>query len=240
MLTLLDKDGPYQLPTGYHELTTRQYLELDAQQLRTVEARASYFAARPIQVNAYVADVLAFLLRPVPTEAGLPYPQDLGQESYLQVETIRTLLATQGLGPCYGAVYGTFVAREQHLRAGQRAQHFDQLVAARLSAQALDLPITDTYPAVAHCLAELHRLGEKYAVLAEPDTTEAGRRARQAGSERLAIFGHLNVARHYAREFGMGLGEAYQVPWETVALWLYQDRIQAEILDNLHQQKDHD
>lgn len=235
--TFLDKTGPYELPTGYHEVTTRQYLELDAQQLRTVEARASYFANRPIQVNGYVADVLAFLLHPVPVEAGLPYPSDLGQETYLQVETIRTLIVNHGLGPCYGAVYGTFVMRQQALRP---AQYFDQLAAARISAASLDLPITDTYPAVAHCLVELQRLGEKYAALAEPDTTEAGRRARQAGSERLAMFGHLNVARRYAEVFKMSLGDAYQTPWETVALWLLQDRIQAEILDNLHQQKDHD
>lgn len=237
MLTLLDNAGTYTLPTGWHEVTTRQYCDLDRLQLATVESRASYFAGRPIQVNGLVADALAWMLQgPVPTDGGLPYPADLGQETYLQVETIRALLLTQPLHECYAEVFGTFVAR----RRGFQSPEFNQNSVASIGGQALTFPTTETYPAVAHCLAELQRLDAKYAVLAEPDYTEAARRAREAGSERLGIFGHFNVARHYAQALGITIDAAYQMPWETIALLMYQDRISAEIHDNLSRQASHD
>lgn len=58
--SFLDVTGPYTLPTGWHEVTTKQYCDLDRLQLATVESRANYFAGRPIQVNGLVADALAW------------------------------------------------------------------------------------------------------------------------------------------------------------------------------------
>ncbi len=236
MLTLLDNAGPYALPTGWHEVTTRQYCDLDRLQLATVEARAGYFAGRSIQVNELVADALAWMLHPVPLDTGLPYPADLGQETFLQVESIRKLLSEQPLCDCFAAVYGTFVARERSIRPLHRI-HYSQPTGEFFGGHGMTLPIFLTLPAVAHCLAELQRLAEAFSVLSEPDHTEAARRAREAGSERLAPFGHLNVARAYAERFGKTIEEVYQWPWQQVAMFLVQDRISAEIQDNLSKQK---
>lgn len=232
MLALLDTHGPYRLPTSWHEVTTRQYCDLDRLQLATVEARASYFAGRPIQVNGLVADVLAFLLHPVPNDEHFKsYPSDLGQVSYLQVETIRGLLANKPLNECFAEVCATFVA-EHNPNAFYKPDSWQARVVVMVPHYEA-WPITDTYPSVAHCLAELQRLNETFAALNEPDHTEAGRRAREAGSDRLAIFSHLNVARHYAERFSTTIDAVYQWPWQQVALFLLQDRIQAEIQDNL-------
>jgi hypothetical protein len=231
MLTLVDKDGPYQLPTGWYEVSTRQHCELDRRQLKTMEARASVFAGRSIQVNGLVADALAWALKPVPSErTGQDYPEELGQETYLQVETLKETLAAQPLHACFGQVYATFVARRW-----RRSEEFDQRMATSIAAQAWDMPITDTYPAVAHCMAQLAYLGAKYAALAEPDHTEAGRRAREAGSERLSMFKHFNVAYHYAHKMGLTLEQVYQLPFDTVAVMLLHDRTTAEIQDTLTQ-----
>lgn len=226
MLTLLDKDGPYQLPTGWHEVSTAQFCATDP--LMTVEARASYFAGRPTQVNGRVADALAWMLTPPPVHGGLPYPADLGQEAFLQVETIRALLVAQPLTECFAQVWATMIERSSCFGDG-----FDQSQVAPWANKCLTWPITDTYPAVHHCLTELQRLATKYAVLAEPDTTEAGRRAREAGADRLNVLGHYNTATAYAQAFGITLESAYQTPWESVAVWLYQQRLQAEINDQL-------
>jgi hypothetical protein len=231
MHTFIDKDGPYQLPTGWYEVSTRQYCELDRRQLKTVEARASFFAGRPIQVNPLVADALAWVLTPVSTDrAGLDYPEELGQETYLQVETLKETLVAQPLHQCYGEVYATFVARRW-----RRSEEFDQRVVASIAAQAWEMPILDTYPAVAHCIAQLAYLNAKYAALAEPDYTEAGRKAREAGSERLAMFKHFNVAYHYAHKLGRTLESVYNLPFDTVAVMLLHDRTTAEIQDTLTQ-----
>jgi hypothetical protein len=234
MLTLIDATGPYTLPTGWHEVPTRQYCDLDRLQLATVEARASYFAGRPIQVNGLVADALAWMLHQVPTGGPPDYPLELGKETFLQVETIRGLLLSQPLHQCYAQVYGLFVTR---LRA-YRYPEFRQDLAAITAAACLDAPATETYPAVAHCLRQLRELDESFAALYEPDTTESGRRARAAGSDKLAMFGHLNIARHYAQAFSITIDAIYQTPWVTVALWLLQDRMSAEIQDTLAQQPD--
>lgn len=230
MLTLLDATGRYELPTGWHEVATRQYCDLDRLQLATVEARASYFAGRPIQVNGLVADALAWMLTPPSREGGYVYPVDLGQETFLQVETIRAALAKQPLYECFGEVFGTFVTRHWSLR---HPAEFNQVAAAEEARACLASSITDTYPAVAHCLAEVDRLNEAFAALYEPDETEAGRQARAAGADRLAGFGHLNVARLYAREFSTTIDAVYQMPWLTIAMFLLQDRISAEIMDTL-------
>jgi hypothetical protein len=196
-----------------------------------VEARASYFAARPIQVNVAVADVLAFLLREPPATGGLPYPADLGQETYLQVESIRGLLTTQPLHQCFGEVYGTFVARTMNLST---IDDFRQIRAERKAAHCMEDPITDTYPAVAHCLAELKRLNTTYAELSEPDPTEAGQRARAAGAEALlGIFSHYNVAKAMAQQRGISIAEAYQMAWEDVATILVHDRRTAILSENI-------
>jgi len=236
--SFLDAAGPYALPTGWHEVTTRQYCDLDRLALATVESRASYFAGRPIQVNGLVADALAWMLEPVPVRppgAGsfdTDFPKDMGQETFLQVESIRALLTAQPLHECYNDVYGLFVTR---CRAWKHNE-FRQDLAAISARNCPDYPITDTYPAVAHCLAELQRLDAAFAYLATPDETEAGQRAQKAGAGRLAAFGHLNVARHYAREFSTTVDAVYQMPWQTVAVFLVQDRISAEVADNLQKQ----
>ena len=229
MQTLIDSTGPFQLPTHWGEVTTAQFCAVDP--LPTAEARASYFAGRPIQVNGLVADALAWMLSAPPLGGGLPYPQDLGQESYLQVETIRTLLTTQPLHECVGAVYGTFVARDSYSRD---TQAFDPTVADRRAKRCQPWPITDTWPAVAHCLAELQRLATKYAELSEPDPTEAARRAKEAGAdELLGIFGHFNVARALAERSGRTIDEVYALPFETVCVYLLHDRRTAILSDTI-------
>lgn len=236
MITLLDTAGPYCLPTHWGEVTTAQYCDLDRLRLPTVEARASYFAGRPIQVNGYVADALEWMLEGPPQVGGLAYPADLGQETYLQVESIRALLTAHPLHACYGEVYGTFVAR----RRGFQLREFNPASVASIGLQALTLPITYTYPAVAHCLTELARLDAKYARLSEPDTTEAGRRAREAGSERLAIYSHLLTAKWFAQLYGISLEQSYNSAWETIAVHLLEARDQAEIADQLQKNSSHE
>jgi hypothetical protein len=231
MLTLLDNAGTYALPTSWQEVSTKQYCDLDRLQLRTVEARASYFAGRPIQVNGIVADALAWMLHDVPLDTDtLRYPGELDKETFGQVEAIRRLLLKQPLHQCFTEVYGIFVARARDVRSRSR---FDATRAATLSQQALALPIVETYPALTHCLRELERIATVYAALNEPDFTEAGRRAREAGSERLAEFGHFNVAYYYSQKLGCSLEDIYQMPYATVAQLLLHDRISAEIQDVL-------
>lgn len=231
MLTLLDNAGTYELPTGWHEVSTRQFCAVDP--LQTVEARASYFAGRPIQVNALVADALAWMLTPPPTDEGLAYPQDLGQETYLQVESIRALLASQPLSTCLPTVYCCFKGRYNNWGA----REFDQEYAYAYIERCLDWPITDTWPAVAHCLTELQRLAAKYAELAEPDPTEAARRAREAGAdELLGIFSHYNVAKAVAQQMGITLDAAYQLPFESVCVHLLHERRSAILSDTIQRQ----
>ena len=228
MQTLIDTTGPFKLPTHWGEVTTAQFCAVDP--LETVEARASYFAGRPIQVNVLVSDALAWMLTPPPADGGLPYPEDLGQESYLQVETIRALLSAAPLVSCYGDVYGTFVARKR----GFQLPEYNANSVASIGGQCYTFPITDTWPAVAHCLTELQRLATKYAELAEPDPTEAAARAREAGAdELLGIFGHYNVAKAVAQQMGITLDAAYALPWESVALHLLHARRTAILSDTI-------
>ena len=230
MQTLIDQHGPFTLPAGWHEVTTRQFCEADP--LLTVEERASYFAGRPIQVNALVADALEWMLSPPPVDGGLPYPEDLGQESYLQVEIIRALLAARPLHECVGQLYGLTVARDSFY--GHPPELFDQAVADRRARRCMAWPITNTWPAVAHCLAELQRLATKYAELSEPDPTEAARRAKEAGAdELLGLFGHYNVAKSVAQQMGISLDAAYQLPWENVAVHLLHERRVAILSDTI-------
>ena len=229
MQTLIDQHGPFTLPTSWAEVTTQAFCATDP--LLTVEARASYFAGRPIQVNALVADALEWMLTPPDTEGGLPYPADLGQETYLQVETIRGLLAARPLNECFGQVYGTVQARRLNY---QQPDIFLQKLADIIGVGCLPLPITDTWPAVAHCLTELKRLAVAYAELSEPDPTEAARRAREAGAEELmGMFGHLNVANALSLKLGVTLDAAYQLPYNTVCFYLLHDRHAAILADNI-------
>jgi len=228
MLTLIDKHGSYQLPTGWHEVTTRQFCATDP--LKTMEQRASHFAGRPIQVNALVADALAWMLQAPPTEGGFAYPPDLGQETYLQVESIRGMVTSKPLCDCFALVYAAFKGRYDDWGSAE----FNQERSYEYADRCLDWPITDTYPAVAHCLAELKRLNEKYAELAEPDPTEAARRARDAGAdELLGLFGHFNVAKALAEREGCSIDVIYQRSWETVAITLLHDRRQAILADTI-------
>jgi hypothetical protein len=235
MVTLVDATGPYQLPTGWHEVSTAQYCDLDRLKYGTVEARASYFAARPIQVNGLVADALAWMLHPVPLDADtLRFPSDLGLESFLQVASIQELKSKQPLYQCLPELYGLFVARARDFRG--RGVYLPAL-AARFQQEALALPIVETYPAVVHCLNELARLAEEFKELGEPDHTEAGQRAREAGSDRLQLFGHLNIARHYAQQFSTTLDAVYQKSYREIMLYCWQDRITSEIQDILNRPK---
>ena len=240
MQTLIDSAGPFTLPTGWHEVSTAQFCAVDP--LPTVEARASYFAGRPIQVNGLVADALAWMLSPPPTgQRGSSYPWDLGQETYLQVETIRGLLTAKPLHECFAQVYATFVAREKNYRLPE----YSQVFADRLAGDCMEewpegtfgrslWMITETYPAVMHCLAELQRLATKYAELSEPDPTEAARRAKEAGAdELLGIFGHFNVARALAERSGRTIDEVYALPFETVCVYLLHDRRTAILSDTI-------
>ena len=228
MQTLIDSAGPFTLPTGWHEVSTAQFCAVDP--LPTVEARASYFADRPIQVNSLVADALAWMLSPPPLDGRCLRVEDLGQESYLQVETIRALLAAKPLHECYGEVFGTLIGRRSLLHA----KEFSQELAARWAVECLDWPITDHYGAVMHCLAELQRLATKYAELAEPDPTEAARRAKEAGADELLVmFGHFNVARALAERSGRTIDEVYALPFETVCVYLLHDRRTAILSDTI-------
>lgn len=230
MQHFIDKAGPFELPTSWAEVTTRQFCDTDP--LMTVEQRASYFAGRPIQVNGLVADALAWMLSAPPLDEGLAYPRDLGQETYLQVETIRALLTAQPLHECYGQVYGTFVRGLTLPLFGPAV--FSQEKAAVWARNCMPWPITDTYPAVAHCLAELQRLATKYAELSEPDPTEAAQRARDAGAdELLGMFSHFNVAKAIAQQMGLTLDAAYQLPWDVVAVHLLHERRTAILADNI-------
>ena len=233
MQTLIDATGPFQLPTNWSEVSTKQFCATDP--LQTVEARASYFAGRPIQVNGLVADALAWMLSPPPLDEGLAYPRDLGQETYLQVETIRGLLTTQPLHECYGQVYGTFVRGLTLPLFGPAV--FSQEKAAVWARNCMPWCITDTYPAVVHCRAELERLATKYAELAEPDPTEAAARAREAGAdELLGVFGHYNIAKSVAQQMGITLEAAYALPWESVAIHLLHERRSAILSDTIQRQ----
>ena len=229
MQTLIDQHGPFTLPTGWHEVTTQQFCEADP--LMTVEQRASYFAGRPVQVNGLVADALEWMLVPPLVDGGLPYPADLGQETYLQVESIRALLASQPLHACFGEVYGTFVARPFNY---QQPDLFLPKLADIIGVGCLPMPITDTWPAVAHCLAELQRLAVLYAELAEPDPTESARRAREAGAdELLGMFGHYNVAKALADRERCSIDIIYQRPYDTIATALLHDRRTAILADTI-------
>lgn len=229
MQTLIDTSGPFKLPTHWGEVTTAQFCAVDP--LQTVEARASYFAGRPIQVNERVDDALEWMQTPPPLGSALRYPTDLGQETYLQVETIRALLAKQPLHECLCEVYGVFGARLHNFRS---FEVYEQGRATKLAACAEAWPITETYPAVAHCITELQRLATKYAELAEPDPTEAAARAREAGAdELLGGFGHYNVALAVAQQMGITLDEAYALAWEAVALHLLHSRRTAILSDTI-------
>lgn len=237
MQSLIDVHGRYEIPTGWHEVTGRQFCELDRLKLATVEQRASYFAGRPIQVNGYVADTLAFLIPAVdgsyrlPTEGGYPYPADLGSESYLQVESIRTALSMRPLHECYGEVYGIFVARLRNYVTGE----YEPSRIPALIEEANRLPVSQTFPAIAHLYSEMARLAKApYDKLQEPDTTEAGQRAMAAGAEELSKFGHFNVAYAYNVKLSVSLNTLYQMPWSTIATMMVTDRINAEIQDRMN------
>ena len=232
MLTLLDNAGTYQLPTSWREVSTAHWCALAALPFPNREAAAGIFAGRPIQVNGLVADVLAFLDSEPPTDGGLPYPSDLGQETFLQVETIRALLTARPLHACLLHVWAAFIARKWNFFP---PHEYRQDMAVKIQQANADVPITQVYPAVRHCLSEMERLAAKYAYLSQPDTTEAGKRAREAGADRLNALGHYNTAAAYAKDFHLTLEAAYQAPWENVAIWLYQQRLSAEIQDTLQQ-----
>ncbi|MGI4871505.1 MAG: hypothetical protein ACRYFX_10040 [Janthinobacterium lividum] len=226
--------GPYQLPTAWREVTTKQYLDLSREQLLTVGQAAEYFAGRPVEVTDFVAAALSWLGEPPPTEGGRPYPA-VGEGTYQQVESIRKLLAQQPLHQCFCQVYGLLQGRWHN-----GAREFRQGWASRLAAYCADYPITDTYPAVAACLAQLHDYfkpdGGPFYALTLPDETEAGRKAQQAGSERLNSFGYLNVASEYAQRWGQMPDTVLAMPWLSMMIYLLRDREVAQVQENLTKQ----
>lgn len=227
MQTLIDQHGSFQLPTNWAEVTTAQFCATDP--LTTVEQRASYFAGRPIQVNGLVADALEWMLTPPLTD--VPWQMNLGQCCYLAVETMRATLAGAVLTQAFEPVYGLYSAC--HF-AEVFGEPFNQVRATNKAAACAGWPITSTYPAVMHCLSELERLGTKYAELAEPDPTEAARRAREAGAdELLGVFGHFNVAKAIAQQMGLTLDAAYALPYETVCVHLLHERRTAILSDTI-------
>lgn len=227
MQTLIDTTGPFKLPTHWGEVTTAQFCATDP--LETVEARASYFAGRPIQVNVLVDDALAWMR--TPPSADVPWQMNIGQCCYLAVETMRAALAGAVLSEAFQPVYGLYSAC--HF-ADVFGVPFNQVRATVKADACAGWPITTTYPAVAHCLTELQRLATKYAELSEPDPTEAAARAREAGAdELLGIFGHYNVAKAVAQQMGITLDAAYALPWESVALHLLHSRRTAILSDTI-------
>lgn len=230
MLTLLDNAGTYELPTGWHEVSTKQFCDTDP--LRTVEARASYFAGRPIQVNGMVADVLAWMLTPPPTDGANRL--NLEELAYEQLEMIRAALARFPLHTCLPIVWGLYAAKWASLNGDVfRKQRADVLATS-----VMNECILFCYGDVMHCLSELDRLTNPetgvYRELSEPDTTEAGQRARAAGADELfSNFGYENVIKAVAPQLQMQESQVRQLPWGEVTRHLVFQRLTAILADTI-------
>ena len=230
MQHFIDSAGPFQLPTSWAEVTTRQFCEADP--LMTVEQRASYFAGRPIQVNGMVADALAWMLSA--PEAVVNNPLDLAQQSYEQVELIRAVLNSHPLSVCLPIVWGLFMAQHAQLNPASSCQKR----ADGLASSAMDNCILYYYGDVAHCLGEVRRIMDPdnslYKELFEPDPTEAAQRARDAGAEELlGSFGYKNVLKSVALQLMIDQEDVKKMTWDAVAEHLIQERRQAMLSDNI-------
>ena len=223
MQHLTDQHGnKFTLPASWADVTTLQFCESDT--MPDLDQRAAYFAGLPIPAG----DKLDWMLTP---PAAAPNLLDLGQCCFLAVETIRATLAEGELTKVFARVYGLYLACQLAQAYGK---DFDPARAAEKAAACQAWPITDTLPVVLHCIAELQRLAVAYAALAEPDPTDAARRAREAGAdELLGMFGHLNTANALSLKLGVTLDAAYQLPYNTVCFYLLHDRQTAILADNI-------
>ncbi|NVO33263.1 hypothetical protein [Hymenobacter lapidiphilus] len=227
-----DSTGPFQLPTGWHEVAVRDFCALASLPTPTREGAASVFAGRPIQVNALVADALAFLNTTPPTEGGLPYPANLGTESFLQVERIRAAVTSGPLATWLPSVYGLLVARQNSLRP---AEGFRPAVAAQQAAHAEADTVARIYPAVAHCVAELERLSVRYAELGQECVCDACTAAKQAGLQPLEALSYFNTLDALAQRLGCTVEAVGQMPYDTVAMMLLRAQRQHQLQARIHQ-----
>lgn len=227
-----DKDGTYHLPTGWHEVTAREFCDLAKQPTPTREGAASLFAGRPVQVNGLVADALAFLNTPPPTQGGLPYPENLGQETYLQVELLRKTVSTGQLQDWLPTVYGLFTGRPAHLGITE----FSQTRATKQAEHCLFWSVEAVYPAVAHCLAELHRLQEKYKELGVECFCDGCAAAKAAGTHELQALSFFNTLDALAEKMSTTVDAVGQMPYDTVALMLLRAQRQHTLQARIHQQ----
>ena len=230
MQTLIDQHGPFQLPTSWAEVTTAQFCVVDL--LKTMEARASYFAKRPIQVNKLVAIALDWVM--TPPEAVVNNPLNLAQQSYEQVELIRAVLNSRPLSVCLPIVWGLFMAQYAQLNPATSCQKR----ADGLAASTMDNCILHYYGDVAHCLGEVRRImdadNSPYKELFEPDPTEAAQRARDAGAEELlGSFGYKNVLKSVALQLMIDQDDVKKMTWDAVAEHLIQERRTAILADNI-------
>ncbi|WP_324671492.1 hypothetical protein [Hymenobacter sp. GOD-10R] len=223
MINLVDSVGPYELASSWHEVTTRQYCALAALTDSTMEHAAACLVGRPVEPSESVLAALAFLRTEPPTTGGPAYPLDLGQETYVQAEQLRMLASGQPLPSCFGQLYGLFVAQQQPGVDG-----FDQQVATDLGAACLAWPITDTYPAVRHCLSELQRLTTQYAKLAEPCLCVQCRQPRPAQASQLALPGYALVIGIIADKLGTDPLAVAAWSADTVYQHLLQERLDHE------------
>lgn len=226
----LDSHGTYQLPTGWHEVTVKQFCDLAKQPTPTREGAASLFAGRPIQVNGAVADALAFLNTTPPTDGGLPYPENLGQETYLQVELLRQAASKGKLSDWMPQVYGLFTARPTY------SPKFDQARAGRQAEHCLYWSVASVYPAVHHCLAELARLTDKYKELGIECSCESCSAAKAAGTHELQALSFFNTLDALAEKQGTTVDAIGQMPYDTVALMLLRASRQHTLQARIHQQ----
>ncbi|TGE08762.1 hypothetical protein [Hymenobacter fodinae] len=223
MIRFVDSTGPFVLPTNWREVTTRQWCELAKTDRHaiTFEDVERVFIGRSVQDNDAMLSPVFFLSEEPPTEEGLPYPADLGQETYLQVDTIFRLLRENSLADCFASVYGVFVQRKQELSGSGQ---FNMERAARRGEVCLGYPISETYPAVKHCLAEVKRLQHIYQRLGEPDETPEGQDHRAAGNERFDKYNYFNVLKRVAQDYHTSPDVVAQWPYDTVATHLLHER----------------
>ncbi|QIX61851.1 hypothetical protein HER32_11930 [Hymenobacter sp. BT18] len=239
MIRFLDSTGPFLLPTGWHEVTTRQYCTLAALPAPLLFDVVPLLVGRMVELTPQIDELLSFITEGTepPTTGGLPYPADLGQETYLQVELLRSMLGRLPLHECLMSLYGVFVQRKQELGG---TGLFNQAAAAARAERALNYPITDIYPAVHHSLSELARLATKYQALAEPDHTPAGEDAQRAGVDRFDKYQYFNVLKRVAQDYRTTPDLVAQWPYDTVATHLLHERDTYEYQQQLHALKKHD
>lgn len=228
MTSWIDSTDSFQLPAGWHEVRVGQYAGLLA--CRTVEERASYFAGRPIQVNGLIADALSWLFTDPAVEGGLPYPQNLGQETYLQVELLRKVVNSKQ-ADWLPQVYGLFTARSL-----SPTGTFNQQYANHRATQCLQWSMEEVFPAVHHCLQELQRLGEKYKELGVECTCESCAAAKAAGLHELQALSFFNTLDALAEKMGTTIDAVGQMPYDTVALMLLRATRQHAHQARVHQQ----